>query len=61
MGQGLNPRLLHWQGDSLPQSCQGSPVFILKVFIEFVIILLLFYDLAFWPLGTWDSSSLTED
>ena len=23
--QGLNPRLPHWQADSLPLSCQGSP------------------------------------
>ena len=26
--QGLNPCLLHWQGDSLPLSLQRSPVFI---------------------------------
>ena len=61
MDQGLNPCFLRWQEDSLPQSHQGSPVFILKVFIECVTIPLLFYDVAFWPLGTWDSSSLTRD
>ena len=61
MDQGLNPCLLHWQEDSLPQSHQGSPVFILKAFVEFVTIPLLFSDLAFWPLGIWDSSSLTGD
>ena len=32
-----------------------------KVFIEFVIILLLFYVLVFWPRGTWDLSSLNRD
>ena len=32
---------------------------ILKVFIEFVSLLLLFYILAFWPQGVWDPSSLT--
>ena len=31
-----------------------------KVFIEFVIILLLFYVLSFWPWGMWDLSSLTR-
>ena len=25
LNQGWNPRLLHWQGGSLPQSCHGSP------------------------------------
>ena len=25
-GQGSNPRLLHWQADSLPLSHQGSPI-----------------------------------
>ena len=30
---------------------------ILQFFIEFVIILLLFYDLVFWPKGVWDLSS----
>ena len=34
---------------------------IFKVFIEFVIILLLFYVLVFWPRGMWDLSSLTRD
>ena len=34
---------------------------ILKVFIKFVIALLLFYILVFWPWGTWDVSSLTRD
>ena len=32
-----------------------------KVFIEFVIILLLFYILVFWPGGMWDLGSLTRD
>ena len=34
---------------------------ILKVFIEFVTILLLFYVLIFWPRGMWDLRSLTRD
>ena len=34
---------------------------ILKVFIEFVTILLLFYVLYFWLRGVWDLSSLTRD
>ena len=34
---------------------------ILKVFLEFFIILLLFYVLASWPPGTWDLSILTQD
>ena len=34
---------------------------ILKVFIEFVTILLLLYVLIFWPQGMWDLSSLTRD
>ena len=29
---------------------------ILKVFTEFVIVLLLFYVLVFWPRGVWDLS-----
>ena len=33
----------------------------LKVFSEFVTILLLFYVLVFWPRGMWDPSSLTRD
>ena len=33
----------------------------LKVFIEFVTILLLFDILVFWPLGIWDLSSPTRD
>ena len=33
----------------------------LKVFIEFVTILLLFYVLVFWPRGLWDLSSPTRD
>ena len=33
----------------------------LKIFIEFVTILLLFYVLVFWPQGIWDPSSLTRD
>ena len=37
--QGLNPRLLHWQADSLPLSHQGSPV---KLF------LLSFTYCSFW-------------
>ena len=32
---------------------------IFKVFIEFVIILLLFYVLVFWPWGMWDLSTPT--
>ena len=35
--------------------------FFFKVFIEFVIILLLFYVLVFWPQGMWDLSSPTRD
>ena len=34
---------------------------ILKVSIEFVTLLLLFYVLVFWPRGMWDLSSLTRD
>ena len=34
---------------------------IFKVFIEFVIILLLFYVLVFWPQGMWGLSSLIRD
>ena len=34
---------------------------ILKVFIEFVTILLLFYILVFWLQDIWDLSSLTRD
>ena len=34
---------------------------ILKVFIEFVTILFLFYALVFWPQGMWNLSSLTRD
>ena len=34
---------------------------ILKVFIEFVTTLLLFYVLVFWPQGMWDLSSPTRD
>ena len=34
---------------------------IFKVFIGFVIILLLFYVLVFWPRGMWDLSFLTRD
>ena len=33
---------------------------ILKVFIEFVTILRLFYVLAFWPQGMWDPSTLDQ-
>ena len=33
---------------------------VLKVFIEFVAILLLFYVLFFWPRGMWDLSSLAS-
>ena len=32
-----------------------------KVFIEFVIVLLLFHILVFWPLGMWVLSFLTRD
>ena len=35
--------------------------FFFKVFIEFVMILLLFYGLAFWPQGMWDLNSPTTD
>ena len=31
-----------------------------KLFIEFVILLLLFYVLIFWPQGTWGLCSLTR-
>ena len=34
---------------------------IFKVFTEFVIVLLLFYVLVYWPQGMWDISSLTRD
>ena len=34
---------------------------VFKVFIEFVIILLLFYVLVFWPWGMWDLSSPTRN
>ena len=34
---------------------------ILKVFIEFVTILLLFYDLVFWLQGMWDPSTPTTE
>ena len=34
---------------------------ILKVFVEFVTILLLFYILVFWLQGTWDLSFPTRD
>ena len=33
----------------------------LKVFIEFVTALLLFYVMVLWPRGMWDLSSLTRD
>ena len=33
---------------------------ILKIFIEFVTILLLFYVLVFWPRGMWDLPSPTR-
>ena len=32
-----------------------------KSLIEFVTIVLLFYDLFFWPRGMWDLGSLTRD
>ena len=34
---------------------------ILKVFMEFVTILLLFYVTVFWPRGMWDLSPPTRD
>ena len=34
---------------------------ILKVFIEFITILLLFYVLFFWSQGMWDLSFLTKE
>ena len=34
---------------------------IFKVSIEFVIVLLLFYVLVFWPGGMWNLSSPTRD
>ena len=34
---------------------------ILKVFIEFVTVLLLLYALVFWPCGMWDLSASTKD
>ena len=33
----------------------------LKVFIDFVTILLLFYALVFWLRDMWDPSSMTRD
>ena len=33
---------------------------ILKIFIEFVTVLLLFYGLVFWPRGLWDGSYLPD-
>ena len=35
--------------------------FFLKLFIEFVTILLLFYVLVFWPRGMWDLSFPVRD
>ena len=35
--------------------------FFFKSLIEFVIVVLLFYDLFFWPRGMWDLGSLTGD
>ena len=34
---------------------------IFKVLIEFVMVLLLFYVLVFWPQGVWNLSSPTAD
>ena len=34
---------------------------IFKIFIEFVIILFLFYVVVFWPRGIWELSSPTND
>ena len=42
-------------------SCCLFLLIFLKVFIEFVTILLLFYVLLFWPRGMWDLSSPTGD
>ena len=38
-----------------------NELLIFKIFIEFVMILLLFYVLVFWPLGMWTLSSMTRD
>ena len=34
---------------------------LLKIFIEFITVLLLFYVLVFWPQGMWNLNSLTRD
>ena len=39
----------------------GGMLTILKVFIEFVTVLLLSSVLVFWPQGIWDLHSLTRD
>ena len=44
--QGLNPRLLHWQADSLPLCHLGSPKGITRV----TIVLALSFDTSFFPL-----------
>ena len=43
--QGLNPRLLHWQADSLPQSHQGS--WYPSIFVAF-------QKLPFWDTCSWE-------
>ena len=62
--KGLNPRLLFVR-QLLGGACVCVFFFflmwtILKIFIEFVIILLLFYTLDFWPRGMCDLSSPTR-
>ena len=60
---GLNLCLLHWQADSLPLSCQGSPMWtILKVLIGCVTIsLLLFMFCGFGHEARGDLSSPTRN
>ena len=54
LDQGLNPRLLHWQMDSLPPSRQGSPI---ACFLKSISLRLYFPLAALWLTlnlrGTW--------
>ena len=57
---GIEPRFPALQVDSLPVEPSVKPIF--KVFVEFMIVLLLFHILFFyWPWGMWELSSLTRD
>ena len=49
---GSNPRLLHWQVDSLPLSYQGSPVIFVHVLIPFLGRKLLF-QIWYVPDSSW--------